>query len=285
MQKSVFQRIFNYINIFSIDVVIGSVMMGIYASRILEVHPTIWWYLILAMSVWVFYTADHLLDALKGKERSTIQRHIAHYTHRNRIIPLWVIIALFSGIMALLKLDTRIIYTGMLLGLFILIYFVLLYFNRKRFPWLLQKELIIGLIYVAGIWLAPIYWYGSIPPGMIQLLMVNMILLTWSEGILISWFEQEEDLQNNHPSFTTLFGKKTAMEFVFILLLLVTGTAIYILYFTTPDYILKIAFIIQILMSLSLCVILLFSKHYRRQQLYRYFGEITFWLPGLILLT
>ncbi len=171
----------------------------------------------------------------------------------------------------------------MILGIFILIYFILLYFNRKQFPWLLQKELIIGVVYVAGIWLAPLYWYGTIPSVKILAIIVNMVLLVWAEGIMVSRIEYEQDTRNNHTSFTTMFGLNTAKTFVIVLLLTVLGIALYFLFFSSCSRAVSVAFLIQILMSLLLAAINHFADRFRASELYRHLGELIFWLPGLII--
>jgi hypothetical protein len=283
-ERSIFHGFLKLINSYSIDVVTGGVMMGLFAARILDLHPSVWWYVILALAVWVFYTADHLLDALRGKEQSTIERHLLHYVYRQRIIPLWIAAGFIAAWLAFLKLDIEIIFSGLLLAFLILTYFVILYYNKKRFPWLLQKELIIGLVYVAGIWMGPLYWYGNIPPAAILALAGNMFLLAWGEGIIVSRFEYEEDLKNGHTSFTTMFGKKVAGQFVTGLLIVVIGTDIYFLASGSLMPVIRASLIIQAGMSLVLFMLQLFPAYFARYQLYRYIGEVTFWLPGLILL-
>ncbi len=282
--KSLLHRVILQVNIYSFDVVIGSIMMGLFAARILDVQDSIWWYFILALSVWVMYTTDHLLDAVKGKENSTFERHTMHYRYRKKIIPIWIVAAVLAGIIALYELDLEIVYNGLLLGLVVGAYFLFLFYNRQRHPWLLQKELIIAFIYVGGIWLAPLVWYATVPPISILMIVANMILLAWTEGVLVSWFEQNEDLLNHHSSFTTLFGKRAAKSFVLILLVLAVITAIFCLLFCPIVITLKAAFVVQILMAFTLAILLLFPVRFRQNQLYRYIGEITFWFPGLILL-
>ena len=282
-ERSSLQQLFRGISTYSLDVAAGSVMMGIYASVILKTHSPFSWYVILFLAVWVFYTADHLLDAIKSKGESTIRRHKAHYIYRNKLLPIWIMVALFTGLMALYTLEIKIIYAGLILGIFILIYFILLYFNRKRFPWLLQKELIIGVVYVAGIWLAPLYWHETIPSVKILAIIVNMVLLVWAEGIMVSRIEYKQDTRNNHTSFTTMFGRNTAKTFVIVLLLTVLGIAFYFLFFSSCSHTVSVAFLIQILMSLSLAAINRFADRFRPSELYRYLGELIFWLPGLII--
>ena len=127
--------------------VIGSLMVGAFACKVLDVDADIWWYVILAISVWVMYTADHILDAWRGKKTSTILRHQFHYTHRYMIIPVWIILALSSVFLSLFVLENEIIFLGMALSLCIMIYFAVIYFNRENRPYFLQKELFITVSY------------------------------------------------------------------------------------------------------------------------------------------
>ncbi len=282
--KSIQRQIIQLLNIFSVDVVVGSIMMGLYATRILRVQDPLWWYLVLALSVWVMYTADHLLDAVQGKEDTTIERHAIHYKYRKRIIPVWIGAALAAGAIAIYKLDDEIIYAGLILGLLVCIYFILLYYNRKRRPWLLQKELFIALVYVGGIWLAPLVWHATRPSSVVLLIIINMVLLAWAEGIVVSWYERQEDLLNSHTSFTTLFGRKAAKIFVLIILAFVVLTAGYHSLFSSFEITLQAAGGIQLIMAFMLAALLFFPDRFRQNQLYRYLGELSFWLPGLILL-
>ncbi len=108
------------------------------------------------------------------------------------------------------------------------------------------------------------------------------MLLAWAEGILVSWYERNEDVLNGHTSFTTLFGGKAARGFVFILLIAVILIAL-VSWNIYPQRILKAAFLIQFLMAFVLSFIIMFPSFFRKDFRYRYIGEITFWLPGLIL--
>ena len=53
---------------FSLDVVIGALAVGLFAIKLLLVRPNPWWWLVLALSVWVVYTADHLIDGFQQKQ-------------------------------------------------------------------------------------------------------------------------------------------------------------------------------------------------------------------------
>lgn len=259
-------------------------MVGAFACKVLNVEIQKWWLVIIALSVWVMYTADHLLDAWQGKEQVTIKRHNFHFKHMKRIIPVWVTAAIASIILSLLVLNREIIYLGFLLGICVLIYFSVVYFNKEKRPNFLQKELFIALIYVIGIWLAPIVWYGVNPDGMRLIIIANLVILAWIEGIIISWYEFHEDITDKHVSFTVLYGKKTTRRFIFLLLIIVFVFGLTGIFQLENDLTIKLAFVTELLMGFVLTFLISFPNIFGKNELYRYIGEACFLLPGLLLL-
>ena len=74
-------RVFNILRMFnmlSIDVAIGALFSGYFVKIILpfQIHWSYW--CILPLSVWIVYTADHLVDALRLKKKSHTKRHLFH---------------------------------------------------------------------------------------------------------------------------------------------------------------------------------------------------------------
>ena len=116
-----------------------------------------------------------------------------------------------------------------------------------------------------------------------MMIIFNLVLLGWAEGIIISRFELEEETANNHVSFTVLFGKKNTLRFTILLLLAVLFLSVAGLIMATI-LITKIAFVIELLMVLSLAIIILFPHKFKHHQLHRYASDGVFLLPGLILL-
>lgn len=282
-QKESTYHFFEYINILSIDVVAGSVLVGLFACKILDVEPQKWWLVIIALTVWVMYTADHLIDAW-NKENSIIIRHQFHFDNMKYILPVWIIIAISCIVLSLIMLESKVIYMGLLLGFCTILYFGMIYFNKEKRPFLLQKELFIALIYIFGIWLAPIVWYGKSPNGAIILIIANLTLLAWVEGIIISWFEYYEDTVDKHVSFTVLFGKKISKRFIYILLSLVSVFSIIGVFIIAETTKTQMAFGIEFLIGIVLALLISFPKKFKKDEIYRYIGESSFLLPGLLLL-
>jgi hypothetical protein len=273
-----------YINILSLDVVVGSVMVAIFACKVLDVEIQTWWLVIIMLTVWVMYTADHLLDAWQGKEQVTIRRHSFHYKHAKHILPVWIMAAVISIFLSLLVLDHEIIYMGILLGISILIYFGVVYLNKGNRPYFLQKELFIALIYVIGIWLAPMVWHGINPDGIILIIIANLVLLAWAEGIIISWYEFHEDIADKHVSFSVLFGRKSSKRFIYLILIIVLVFCTAGIFLIGNDMTIKFAFVIELLIGIVLVFLNSFPNIFYKNELYRYIGEACFLLPGFLIL-
>jgi 4-hydroxybenzoate polyprenyltransferase len=110
-----------------------------------------------------------------------------------------------------------------------------------------------------------------------------MVMLAWAEGILASWFDYENDIHDGHRSFTTTFGRKNTRH-----LLITLHIAIFILLkinlLFTVNLFQFFAIIIEVLMNTALLLMLMLPKSMKINDRYRIFGEMVFWLPGLILL-
>jgi 4-hydroxybenzoate polyprenyltransferase len=230
------------------------------------------------------YTADHLLDALKRKKEISIRRHLFHYKHYKIILLFGVLATITCIYLASIKLSSEIVFMGILIGIGILMYFGAIYFSKHNKPVFLQKELTIALIYVGGIWMAPIVWYGKNPDGIIWIVIANLALLAWAEGIIVSWHEFHKDTADKHISFTILYGKKRSRKFIYFLLLVVFAFSLTGFLINYNSITFQFAFGIQMLMSIILFMLILFPSHFDKNELYRYIGEAVFMFQGLMLL-
>ena len=280
------KKIFSFINTFqilSIDVVIGTIAVGFMATKLLNITPNPYWWLILPLTVWVIYTLDHIIDSYKNKTKAVIARHRFHYIYQKSIIISITIASALSISLSLIFLDNQIIYYGLLLSLFIAIYLIIVFLVKKKKTILLQKELIIAFVYTSGIFLAPLVWYQKMPPYPILLVIFNIFILVWLEGIIISWFDYDDDIKDGHTSFTIVVGKKNTRRFIIVMqVLLAILTKISMLTVTT-----KIEFaalIITIIMDIILLIVVFNPNKFYKNEYYRITGEAIFLLPLLIIL-
>lgn len=276
-------KIYLLFRVWSLDVVLGTLMVGAFIVKLLDVSPTPWWWLILASTVWIIYTTDHLLDGYKGKNRqAVIYRHNYHFKHK---MVLFILMIVLSGItlgIGITFLHSEIVMKGILLFAVILLYFLIVHFIQKQNHFFNQKELLIALAYIAGITLAPMVWNNN-PLTTHQIItMIVLVLLAWAEGVLASWFDYENDLHDGHSSFTTTFGKNNTRYFL-IALHIIIFLLLKVNIFFTDNWIQFGSIIIEAFMNLGLLLMLLNPRIMEKNERYRIFGEMIFWLPGIII--
>src|SRR6478609_2759298 len=71
-------KFYRLINILSIDVALGSVCCAAWFAEIFEAALKPYAWMSLGLTVWIIYTADHLLDARKINEPASTKRHRYH---------------------------------------------------------------------------------------------------------------------------------------------------------------------------------------------------------------
>ena len=270
------------LQILSIDVVLGTLAIGYMAIRILNVEANPYWWIILPLTVWVVYSMDHIIDSTKNKDHAVIYRHRFHYLNRRSILFMIVITGIITVYLSLQYLDPQIIILGLCLSVFIACYFALIYSMKRKKSLLLQKELIIAMVYSFGIFMAPLYWYGALPSFSVMVVIFNIFILAWFEGIMISWFDYDNDIEDGHTSFTVIVGKRKTRRIMLIVhsvLELVTIAVLLTISYSIAFYALVITLIINFLLGL----IILFPDSYLSKNHHRLIGETVFFLPALII--
>ncbi len=265
---------------FSLDVVLGALAMGSFASKIMGIHPKTGWYFVLAAAVWIIYTTDHLIDGLFVQNNASLFRHQLHFIWRKPIIVLVILLAISSFLYSLWYLNSTIILGGLILALGVTIYLVLILLVANKRNFYFQKEFFISIFYVLGIWLAPLVWYAKIPDTQMLIVFILFVVLVWSEGLTASTFDFDADRQDKHQSFSTHFGKSKTKKFVNGLL---SATLLVSLYFVYKSSEIKyqLSFGLLIIMTISLFIFNYLSSNLKKWHSFRAFGEIIFWLPAL----
>ncbi len=274
-------RFYQILQALSLDVVAGSVAVGAFATRLLAVNPQTVWWIVLPLAVWSFYTLDHLIDGFKSKGETGIYRHRFHYKNRKTLVVLMLISGTAATLLGVLFLDKYIVAAGFGTGLLAAAYFSVLYFGGRARRLLLPKEFVIALVYVTGIWLAPLVWYGQLPDTGVLLVMLILFLLAWAEGIMASWFDCEKDTKAGHGSFTVRFGLKSTKHFLFGLYVFVFFMLGY-LAFALTGKLQFVALLILALMNLVLLFTISFPSWFAKNDRYRIAGEAVFLLPALV---
>ena len=133
--------------------------------------------LVLALSVWLTYLADRLFD-VRGKEPTELRslRHRFVARHKSILWTFWWFLLLINLILALQGLSEPQLMRGVFLLLVTLAY---TFGVQKIKPALFQKELLVGLIFSAGVLIfhnQPPHWL--LPPALVFLFTANCLLVT-----------------------------------------------------------------------------------------------------------
>ncbi|MCI4670184.1 MAG: hypothetical protein MRZ79_18755 [Bacteroidia bacterium] len=276
------KRIFQIISLLSLDVVVGSLASAILVLLASELEMPWAWWVVLAISVWVIYTTDHLMDAYRLKENAHTRRHLFHHQNFNFIGFSWIFLILAVIGLVILYLPVSIILFGMGMGLLVLIHLGLVWMVGNKTSIFLQKELGVGLIYSLGIWGGP-FAYHQIWPGIsVWLIFGQFFLLAMMNLLIFSSYEANTDELDGHTSLALAMGKKRIHILVRALLGIIILTGICLLIWQN-----KLDTIAIQLVFLAMGCLLLWinekPEFFRINERYRFLGDGVFFIPFTLL--
>lgn len=190
---------------------------------------------------------------------------------------------IIAGVLSFIYLDKKVVVLGFGLSFLVLLYFTLVWQQKKLKIKYIQKELFIAFIYISGILLAPAVWNGK-PFSCIQNVIFGiLILLAWAEGVIISFFDYENDKADSLKSFAVVYGRKKTKGILIALnicILFITTTGIYFF----NERIIIGALLIELIMNIVLFCLVCFHSYFVNNNNFRWVGESVFVLPVFIIL-
>ena len=274
-------KIIHIARILSIDVAAGACICSLCIAQYLKVQLPFSCVLALGICVWLSYTADHLMDARKIKHKAHSPRHVFHQRHFKVITVIFLTLALCS-IGFLLFLPEIIIQWGMVLMMFVAVYFLLIVFLKSAL--LFQKEGAAAILYSSGIFLAPVCLTDHSPTAALILIFVQFLLIAFVNLIAFSLFEKELDETDGHFSFVRLAGAKVAHRLLTSLaLVVIVSTLSCMLFLPIQSALFKVEALL-FAMSFTLFGIVTMPSIFGRYEIYRVIGDGIFFYPLVILL-
>lgn len=255
-------RAYRVAQILSLDIVIGVVILLRFFCVQFLVDPGWPVYALLAAAVWLIYTFDHLRDA-EHSANSTRERYLFHRKYRRCLIIVSVVVFL-SSLPLIFFIPTVVLVGGISLTTFSLLYLLV----QHRLSGLLSKELYVAFVYSAGVLLTPMVlsWTFDL------IIFLLLFLLTFLNLIIFSWFEKAEDLNDGFKSIATQIDPGKLDKLMFSLVAF--GLALSLLSFGTTHIYFIIGFAVYAFM-------ILFSRQFKKNYLYRAIGDGVFLLPIL----
>jgi len=203
-------HLYSRLNVLSLDVAAGAVCSSLFFAKLLDVNILPYGLLSLAMSVWIIYTIDHLLDAKKIVAPASTERHRFH--QRNFKALCWIVsLAVVINVVVIMFVRPAVLKGGVILiiccGLYLLAH------RFVRFP----KELLVAVLYTAGV-ILPSLSVTTRPVDQLPFVAIVQFMLTALLNLIIfSWYDRHRDKADGSSSIVLLLGETKSMFLIRII--------------------------------------------------------------------
>lgn len=270
-----FKKAYLTLRLLSLDVVLGAFAALLFTSRYLKSDVDLAIGGIFALSVWIIYATDHLLDGVFLKENGVFKRHQFFYKHQKTFFILLILAVLADIYLIIFHLPTNLQITGGILGVFVIIYMLLTHLFSKKREINFFKEFFIALVYSLATWSFPFVfgnfnYTSSIIPGF-----STFFLIILQNVLIFSYYEYDLDNIMNKRTFPHFYGKKLTKTLilsfsviVFLLCLLMVAL-----------YSKKVTFILAyFLIEIILTIIILFNDYFSQDERYGIVADASIYL-------
>ncbi|ELR68440.1 hypothetical protein C900_00361 [Fulvivirga imtechensis AK7] len=264
--------VLKYLNILSLDVVAGACISSYFIADLLNVQ--LYWESIalLGLTVWLIYTFDHLNDAKQVGCLASTSRHRFHQVYFKELT-LTSIAVLFFAAFLMFQVPVSTVVWGAALACLVIAYFFMLFLMKLKAVY--HKEIMIALLYAAGIMLAPLSVFKGALNMNILLIFSQFTLLAFTNLLTFAVFEIHSDEKDDFPSLARLIGEGRAillLRIFIVIQLLITLTLCF-----QPD--LRSLEEILALMVALLGGVVFLRTYFIKMEVYRIVGDAIFLVP------
>ncbi|GIV39621.1 MAG: hypothetical protein KatS3mg033_1421 [Thermonema sp.] len=234
-------------------------------------------YLILGISVWLIYTADHLWDALRIRHRAHTFRHRVHQRFFKPLTAVGGLLLVVDVWLLWRWAPAPVIYAGLGLGLFSAIHFAL---ELLPYCWVdVSKELRVAAIYIAGAGL----WHWAACrlrclTGDTYLLGGSLLLLAWANLLIIAMYERHSDQKDGQRSLAQWLPDRHMHRL--IVTLIIWAALLAAALWQHPALMLVLW-----AMATTLWAVVRYPSFFSEKERYRIVSDSAFLYPFLLLLT
>jgi 4-hydroxybenzoate polyprenyltransferase len=267
-------RFYRLLNILSIDVALGSVCCAAWFAELFEVSLKPQAFIVLGLTVWIIYTADHLLDAKRTEGVASTERHRFHQQYFS-FLAIVLILAVLTDLILVFFIREAVFKWGLVLSGVMVVYFLVQRFLKYL------KEITVAVVFSCGVLLPSVAVAQKQIDFSMALIIGEFMLTALLNLLLFSWFDRFNDKEDKRESFVTLVGERGSKGFVgavFLLnaLLMISTT------FYASSMIGNVA--ILMLMNAVLALMLVLPNYFQPHDRFRIIGDAVFLLPILYLL-
>jgi len=276
-------KIYRYLHFLSFDIVLGALASSCFAAGLFGTDPGWGWWITLALTVWLLYTGDHMLDAWRHRKKVEREMHYFLLKNRRMVIYSLGVVAVVDAMLILNLLDKLLFKYALILAVLVLLFYAMRHIFRKNRFLFVPGELFILLLYMAGTWLGPLalaeggFETGQ---GLIALIFAGVLLMNLG---VISLYDLKLDSRMGISSLAQILGKKHTKN-----LLTGSGLGIYLvsllqfMVFDVDRYS-QFALILCGMATILLLVVYL-PERFRKNDLYRWTADAVLYMGFLTLL-
>ncbi len=269
--KNNFLKTLHYL---SLDVVVGAVASSWLFWKMPDgiTKPDVPSLLILGICTWIIYILDRLLDNIKSEPQDA--RHEFHFQHQY-YLQITIIVLLFVAFTLVFFLPKNVIYFGIGLSFFLVIYFIILKKFSQKSNYQYFKEIFTAILYSVSIIGSAFSTKQDL--GLIDYLVgFNFFLLVHQSILIFSFYEAK--LFPETKNLANKFGKRNCTYSI-------VGICAFILLssFFEASIFTKKVFLVETLMSICSVLIYFSQTKLAKNEHYRWLGEMVFWLPILLI--
>jgi hypothetical protein len=271
-------KFFRVLNTLSIDIAFGAICSSFLFYKILDITPKWEENIILAITVWLIYTADHLIDARKIDGLASTFRHRFHQKYFGSILAVFSVLLCLNIYLVFNSLNSEVFRNGVFLSILVIIHHLICHLTKidTVIP---TKELRIAILYSCGIALVP-YSNAVNFELSFYLLLVIMVGIAFLNLILFASIETESDEKDQFHSISRKIESQK-LNSIFYLISLLTFVLIVSFYFSHAQSISTLTFLLCLM--LGILVIIHFIKvQAKSKDLYRIIGDGIFLLPAIL---
>jgi len=274
-------KLFYIIRLFSLDIVAGALAALVFAASVMEIELKLSYYLIMALTVWLIYTADHLMDGAKTRGKSGSETANFFHTYKIPVILVFLIVLVLDFRLIVYILDEKIVQFGMGPGIAAVIYLLMNRYYDGAQKWLFIKELWVAIIYTLAIWGGPVIFGGDTVNALQMMVIASFGLIVLGNVLIYSIYERESDIRDNNKSIVRDLGLTAAVNVATLVLTISMLTALtaYMLLDASLTIILPL-----LLISASMLLILSFPGIFSKGKRYGIFADLALLLFLLVLI-
>ena len=280
MARNLLKKVIIFFNAFSLWVVLGAFSCFLFTQHFANLKVDVFGALVLALTVWLIYTADHYLDSKKLPEDQSMPRHYLHKKYQKPVLVMVLLVLLVDVFLFYNYLNIQYLVFGFVLLAATGIHFIINFLVPiKLVKMLYLKEFFVAIVVACAYTILPLKTL-ALTLEQVQLFLF-FVFLNSANLLLFSWYDADEE--PTVLSLPNVYGKSLTFRLAGICLVIAQLLAAMIFYFAPLDNNRSYALILSA-MVIATALLVFTPNVLKKNGWYRFLGDAIYVLPVLAFL-